>query len=287
MKISLAILPCLAATLLQAQTDESSTLSVQSGVRPFGLDIVAPVQRAASDSASASFQANTLPELNALIDQSLGESQNVQNLSSITLDPSKLVLQNDASVRVYFVGEGAGYHNTLGFNTEGPGIDSGNPQLIFPDASSVDSYYNSGISNESGDGRRPWAPLLPGDFVELGTLEAGTKLDFFLLANGAYGGSTLWSTDESVNADGLVHTVSLAQSGSPYLLIGFEDLYWGGDNDYNDLLFAVDIGVANVSYLANPEPSTWLIMGAFFGVVWALARRQRADSAGTTSQVAA
>ena len=284
MKIVLALLPCLAATLLQAQTDQSSTLGVQSGVRPFGLDIVAPVQRAGSDSASADFQANVLPSLNSLINQSLGESQNVQNVSAIALDPSKLTLQNDANVRVYFVGEGAGFHNTLGFNTGGGSIDSGNPQLIFPDATSVNSYYLGDDTNYSGNGRRPWAPLLPGDFVELGTLAGGTQLDFFLIANGASGGTDIWSTDESVNADGLIHTVSLAQEGSPYLLIGFEDLYWGGDSDYNDLLFAVDIGMANVSYLANPEPSTLLILGAFFAVVAGAARWQRTRHRAVTGQ---
>ncbi len=254
---------CLVGGELLAQTE----LKVQSDARPYDLDIVAPVMQAGSDEASAEFQAEVLPDMLDFIDANLSETQTVSNLSSITLDPSKLYLANDANVRVYFLGEGAGYHNTLGFNTDGASIYDGDPFLIFPDASSIDSYYPYG---DSTTWRNRSAPLLPGDFVDLGTFSAGTQLDFFLIADGANGGSNIWSTDASVNADGLVHTVSLAQPGSPYLLIGFEDLWGGGDKDYNDLLFAVDIGAANVSYLANPEPSTWLIMALLAaGVVYA------------------
>ncbi len=248
-----------------------SELEVQSQARPMNLDIAAPVMQAGSDGLSAEFQAEVLPDMQAFINESLGESQSVSNLSSISLDPSKLYLANDASVRVYFVGEGAGYHNTLGYNTDGASISSGDPLLIFPDASSINSYYPYG--NET-TWRFESAPLMPGDFVDLGVLDAGTQLDFFLIANGANHGKDIWSTDTSVNADGLVHTVSLVEEGSPYLLIGFEDLYGGGDRDYNDLLFAVDIGMANVSYLANPEPSTWLIMGIFAAGVFYIARRE-------------
>ncbi|WP_309383886.1 DUF4114 domain-containing protein [Cerasicoccus frondis] len=260
------------ATQANAQTE----LDVQSSARPAGLDITAPVMQAGSDAQSAQFQSEVLPDMLTFIDANLGESQAVSNLSTVSLDPSKLYLHADASVRVYFLGEGAGYHNTLGYNTDGGSIDSGDPLLIFPDASSVNSYYTYGDVNTW---RAESAPLMPGDFVDLGVLEAGTQLDFFLIANGAYGGSDIWSTDTSVNADGLVHTVSLAQDGSPYLLIGFEDLYGGGDKDYNDLLFAVDIGAMNVAYLANPEPSTLLIVALFtIGVLYA-ARRQKSELA--------
>lgn len=269
MKIRAAIITvALSATLpLIAQTE----LSVQSPARPFSLDIAAPVQQAGSDTASADFQANVLPDMLSFINANLGERQSVSDLASVSLDPSKLSLKTDADVRVYFLGEGAGYHNTLGYNTDGSAIDSGDPLLIFPDASSVNSYY---LDGDSGGRRTTSAPLLPGDFVDLGTLDAGTQLDFFLIANGANGGTNIWSTDASANADGLVHTVSLAQDGSPYLIISFEDLYGGGDRDYNDLVFAVDIGLANATYLATPEPATWMILGLFIGGILVAARRR-------------
>lgn len=263
------IASCVCTSGLLAQTE----LSVQSTASPYDLEIVAPVMQAGSDEQAADFQANDLPVLREYIDTNLSESQSVSDLSSIALDPSKLFLANDADVRVYFVGEGAGYHNTLGYNTDGGSVDSGDPFLIFPDASSINSYYPYGNNTTW---RSASAPLMPGDFVDLGTLSSGTQLDFFMIANGANGGSTVWSTDSSVNADGIVHAVSFVIPGSPYLLIGFEDLWGGGDNDYNDLLFAVDIGAANVAYLANPEPATWLIMSVLtIGVFYVARQRQR------------
>jgi hypothetical protein len=38
---------------------------------------------------------------------------------------------------------------------------------------------------------------------------------------------------------------------SPYVLVGFEDIVGGGDLDYNDALFVVDIGIENASNLIN------------------------------------
>jgi len=252
-------------------TASAETSPVQSSARPFGLDIVGPVQLAGSDADSAVFQSETLPTMNELINTSLSENTSIEDTSSISLDPSNLYLATESDVRVYFVGEGAGYHNTLGFNVDGGGISSGDPLLIFPDATSSDSYLgdvsNTGVRSAS-------APLLPGDFVDLGNFEAGTQLDFFLIANGANGGTNVFSTDTSVNPDGINHVYALADS--PYLLIGFEDLYGGGDLDFNDLLFVVDIGTANVNALTNaPEPSTLMSLGSFILFAMYLERRKK------------
>lgn len=242
--------------------------SVQSAARPFNLDIVGQVQVGGSDAKSADFIANSLPGLAAVANQNLSEQQTAQSLSAMALDPNALVLANDATVRAYFISEGAGYHNTLGFKTEGSSSLGTNPQLIFPDAS---SYQGLG---GNGNNRTSWEPLVAGDYVELGEFSAGDSLDFFVIANGVNGGTNVWSTDDSTNVDGIVHTVSLAPNGSAYLVIGFEDLYGGGDNDYNDLIFAVEIGEANVKSLAGPEP------GLAFGSLCAFSlllgmRRQR------------
>ncbi|MCP5522491.1 MAG: DUF4114 domain-containing protein [Verrucomicrobiales bacterium] len=238
---------------------------------PFGLDLVAPVNLAGSDDASASFQQNVLPAVTDFLNTQLSESQSV-DASAMLLDPTRLELQTASDVRVYFIGEGAGYHNTLGFTTDGSGsVTSDTAALIFPDASSSVSTYDPA----STPLRTTSAPLLPGDFVDLGTLDAGTLLDFFLIANGASGGSNVYSTETSLNPDGINHVVafSYAIPDSPYLIIGFEDLYGGGDKDYNDLLFAVDIGAANIKALtANSEPAFLFILGGFGAFVWSRRR---------------
>jgi len=245
---------------------------IQSSARPFGLDIVGPVHLAGSDADSALFQSGTLPTVNDWININLSEKTTIEDTSSISLDPSNLNLATESDARVYFVGEGAGYHNTLGFNIDGGGITTGDPKLIFPDASSTATYYNSGDSSGT---RTASYPLLPGDFVDIGTFESGTQLDFFLIANGANSGTNLYSTDSSVNPDGIDHVVAYALSDSPYLLIGFEDLYGGGDRDFNDLLFVVDIGSGNVNALTNaPEPSTLMILSSFILFAMYLKRRQ-------------
>ncbi|MDD7986129.1 DUF4114 domain-containing protein [Lentisphaera marina] len=234
---------------------EGSLSPYQSTDRPFGLDIVGEVYTAASDDDSIDFQNNYLPEIQQIVQNNLasGVALSTETVSSLALDSTKLDLAYDSDLRVYFVGEGAGYHNTLGFNTEGPGISDGNPQLIFPDAS-----RRSGSTSEN-------YPVNTGDFVELGTFSAGTSLDFFLIANGANGGSNVFSTDTDANGDGLQHVVSFAVQDSAYLFLGFEDIYGGGDRDYDDLLFAVDIGLANVQELIEtsalvPEPEEFLLM---------------------------
>lgn len=250
---------------------------IQSKVRPFGLDIVGPVMRAGSDATAADFQKNALPGITAFVNATLPESQALSDSASL-LDPSKLSLKTAADVRVYFVGEGASYANTLGFNTTGTGVASGDPQLIFPNASS-----NTSLTGDQSGPRNSSNPLLPGDFVNLGQMNAGTQLDFFLIADGANGGTKVFSADMSANPDGLNHTVAFAYAvpDSPYLIMGFEDLYGGGDQDFNDLVFAVDLGAANIAQLTGtPEPALFLTLGTFGAGLWLIKRRR--DGAGPT-----
>jgi len=264
----LLVVSCVLATSVFGQT----TSPVQSAARPFKLDIIAPVQLAASDAASRTFQTDVLPGMLNLANLSLSERKNITSSNSISLDPSKMVLSADATVRVYFLSEGAGYRNSLGISTTGNGPLGKDAELIFPNASSASGYGGSNSQVRTSN-----EPLAAGDFVSLGTYKAGTSLDFFLIADGAGGGSNFFSTDTSLNRDGIVHAVSLAQDGSAYLLIGFEDLLGGGDKDYNDLLFAVEIGKVNVDKLAGlsaPEPT--LAMGSVLvaGLLMGFTRRR-------------
>ena len=260
--------------------DAPKVSPVQSVARPFNLDIAGPVYLAGSDSRSAAFQANELPAMMNTVNQNLSEFKPLTDISSKALDPSKLVLSTDAQVRVYFVAEGAGYHNTLGINMSGTGIATGNPKLIFPDASSQQSSYKFG-EDQGGSSRTSSAPLMSGDFVDFGTMKAGQKLDFFLVADGANGANKLhvWTASPKVNSDGIQHMASFGVKDSSYLLLSFEDMAGGGDRDYNDIIFAVQIGAKNVAALANPEPRsvlTFLLLGATVYVV-----RRRMGSPGT------
>ena len=277
----------------ETHADTFTYSPVQSPARPLGLKIVDKVGLGGSDELSKSFMASTLPTMQKLIDENLGERAAITNPSQtsglIALDPNALKLAVSAEVRAYFVGEGAGYHNSLGFNTDGGGVTTGNPLLVFPDASSPNSYLSSG-----GTKRTKSEPLMAGDFVNLGKFAAGTSLDFFLISDGANGGKTVFSTDRSINPDKIDHVVAFAQVKNPYVLIGFEDLFGGGDKDFNDLLFAVYLGQDNVNKLITtarlhsvpaPEPGLmWAIVFGCGGWLYRARRKRRDADAGTMNR---
>jgi len=258
----------------ESSKSQSTPSPVQSPVRPLGLNVVDKVQVGGSDDSSKTFQTAALPDLSKLINERLSETRKVDD-SAMLLDPSKLQLKTTSDVRVYFVGEGAGYANTLGFTTDGSGKSgSQTAELIFPNASSSVSSYDPAASVK----RTEKEPLLPGDFVNLGQHKGGTALDFFLIANGANGGRDTFSTQKSANPDGINHVVSFAYAvkNSSYLIIGFEDLFGGGDRDFNDVVFAVDIGKVNIGALTGtPEPATVATLGAFLGLGWVMVRRNK------------
>lgn len=279
--IKLRITGTLIAACAFLDTASAGTVSpVQSNARPFGLEIAGLVQLAGSDAAAADFMNNSLPGLRESVAQNLSEKSSLPNVSNLALDPSALVLQNASEVRAYFVGEGAGYRNTLGFMTtpydSNQGFAGTDAKLIFPDASSSQSYLNP----NAPAARTQSAPLLEGDFVDLGSFEAGTSLNPFLISNGANGGKDIFTSVAAQNIDGLQHFVSLAVADSPYLLIGVEDLKGGGDLDYNDVVFVLDIGAENVSYLVSqtvPLPPVLTVLVAP-AVALAFRRKRMRDS---------
>ena len=250
---------------------------VQSPARPFGLDIIAPVQQAASDKNAAKFYDNYLPKIEQFINAGLNINTPFENFSAVELDPSKIQVVNNVSVEAFFITADTDYHNTLGFNTSGGGVSGGDPWLIFPDASTNVPYDQ--VTSTSGT-RTVETPLLPGDFVELGSYR-NTSLDFFLIADGANGGTDVYSTQSSINPDVIVHAFAYAIEDSPYLIMGFDgiDTSNGG---HKDIIFALDLDKKNVSDLIvtssithAPEPSTMLILTSFLGFTAYFKHRKR------------
>lgn len=174
------------------------------------------------------------------------DEDNVTNLS----------LTEEANVAVTFIHEGASYTNALAFlaypEGEAPenapgmqdnldGDDVNDMSIIFPNASFA---YSGGM-------------LETGDIVDLGNFPAGTVLYWALIANS-------WSNSREENDEKEVyfsnpewnpesdpskkqHTVLLKDlSGDDdevTFVVGFEDLNrsYGGDNDFNDLVFLVTV----------------------------------------------
>lgn len=255
---------------------------IQSDARPFGLDVVDLVGERGTDTASAEFLNDALPTMQSLVGADLSGITVGSQVNGFTaIDPASLKLVAAADVRVYFVGEATGYHNSLGFNTGGGGVDTGDPLLIFPDATVNPTY---GINDNAK--RTKTFPLFPGDFVQLGSMDAGTELDFFLVSRGDTNQEQLFSTDPSVNPDGTSRAVAFAQANSPYVLVSFEDLAGSGQRNYSDVVFAVYVGEQNVAAMLGsptfspglpaPEPGfIWVLVTACGGWLYR-ARRKRA-----------
>ena len=148
---------------------------------------------------------------------------NLDDLNARKLDANRLTLtENIDDVKIYFIHEGAGFRNQLKLTTTGTTSIEG---LVFVDGS-------------QGDGAEQ---LRQGDYVSVGSVAAGTTLDFSLLANGYQNDSFhTYYANVALNPDGLQHV--MAYEYQDYLILAWEDLYNGGDKDYNDIVFAVDMG---------------------------------------------
>ena len=151
-----------------------------------------------------------------------------EQISNEILDASPEGLfsfSEDSEVFATFINEGAGYRNTFGFFTLNEEREISSKNTLFKNAS------------KSGSGGN----LSAGDTVSLGTIEAGTEFGFFLGAN-AY--RNRWRTHEyytytPLNPDGIRHSILTYDYQEEKLVIGFEDLYNGGDKDYNDLIVTI------------------------------------------------
>ncbi len=255
----------------------SRTLSpAQSQAQPYGLDIVSPVYTAGSDARALDFQTNVLPDTQSYLDQSFAATAAANPSTLVSLNPESLRLATDYDARVYFVGEPTSSHSSLGFRTLDIATGAiSDTQLIFPDASTLVQHYDGSYG---GLTRTTWEPLIPGDFVELGTLQAGQRLDFVLFADAVNGGTTEWWTQANLNIGGLQHAVIYARPNSPYLMIGFEETSASG-GDFIDLVYAIDIGLENVAaLLAAPEPSHTALLAGLLTLATATATRRRSHA---------
>lgn len=219
---------------------------VQSPARPLGLPVHGPVYLAASDTRSAEFYTEAMPDFLEIIEDHLSESVVFDGREGFKLDPSRLYLRmaSPDPIRIYFLFEGAGYHNTVGFcwTEAGDPVKTGKT-VLFPDSS----------IRHGNNARTEWEPLKPGDFVEIGHGDNGFQLDFFLISNAVNGGDQWLWADKRENPDNLQHMVAFMLPDSPYILLGFEDIIGGGDLDYNDALFVVDIGEINAENLFDDD----------------------------------
>ena len=226
---------------------------------------------------------------NAVVSQS-GDGETPEG---VILNLPGLNVLSDYLGSVTFLGETAGYRNTLGMYEIREDGSFANVSILFANASLLHSGGN----------------LLAGESKIDVSFKAGTKVGFFIVPDGAsspnagrievgqetdsmyefrdaegnkvdathVGNTYLWLTDRDggeyrisgaangvtwhsmgspdagygLNGDGLAHTVfTLNRAGNDLTLdMGFEDLWNGGDKDYDDVMFRVDLGAENLTGL--------------------------------------
>ncbi len=67
-------------------------------------------------------------------------------------------------------------------------------------------------------------------------------------------GTTLFFSNLKQNADGVAHVKIAVDAKTGNISVGFEDLIRGGDRDFNDVKFSINIGAVNTNPPAPPEP---------------------------------
>ena len=241
-------------SVLSASATAQTLSPYQSAFRPLGLPVIGKTFLAGSDAASQSFESSKQKFLNTITSK-LPESVAFTGVNLNQLDPQKLFFQFAYAPRVYYIYEGACYTNALGLTIASVSTPTSQPvsgtnYTVFP-------MVHSSIAPvcASGSGARSASePLLAGDFVQLPTIAAGQQLAFFIMSNLNGNGtpSDVFFNGSSQNSDGFQHLIAFFPDNSQYIIIGFEDLWGGGDKDCNDLLFVVDVGPNNAAVWRNP-----------------------------------
>ena len=180
------------------------------------------------------------------------------------VDPN-LRLKDEAGISVTFIDEGAGYQNSFGY-------------FLFDDDNNIlmeeTIFANASMAGSGG-------LLRPGDTVDLGTFDAGTNIGFWLQGNGYNdpNGYKYYTLDQ-YNPDGERHVAIMADVLNERVVLGIEDMFNLGDQDYNDVVFtfeATPFSALDIAGMPTGAPeagpfATALISATLFG---AYARRRQ------------
>lgn len=178
-------------------------------------------------------------------------------------------------VEAFFINEGAGYWNKFGYSltndeSMAPYASSNNALKEFWDEE-VNTMW-SGIASENGIYANGGSMTL-GEGYSIGNVSAGDTVSFFLKnqPGNVFDSGTVGNTH---NKDGLQHVTTYQYED--FLVLAYEDLYGGGDKDYNDVVIAVRGLVDTTPDVADvPEPATVLALLGL-GVVGSAVKRKQA-----------
>lgn len=112
-----------------------------------------------------------------------------------------------------------------------------------------------------------------GQVFSLGSFQAGAKIAFDMVVNNT--GYTFFTGSPALNPDQKLHAI-FSFINEDTIKISFEDIFGGGDRDYDDLVFKVsNVTLGHSAVQPVPEPQTYLLMlGGLLLVAQASRRRQ-------------
>lgn len=111
----------------------------------------------------------------------------------------------------------------------------------------------------------------PGTQFSLGSFQAGTELAFTMFVKTT--GFAYYTGAANRNPDSFIHAAYDVTS-SQSLNVGFEDIFNGGDRDYDDLVFSLSNVSVGTSVVAVPEPETYAMFVAGLMLIGFMARRK-------------
>lgn len=206
-------------------------------------------------------------------------------------DLNKFRISEDVKAKITFLGESAGFQNTLGLYKIAADGSVYDVKIVFANASlkgsggdlvagksSVDvdlkagdnvgffvvpnGFSQSGVSKLLGDKNGSFKFVGPDG--KAGNVLGGGELKLVHVSNkgvetvvtSQYGTSTFHSyggAEAGLNGDKFKHVNGQVDVTSGSVKIGFEDLWKGGDKDFDDSVFKIDIGQTNAALLAKEK----------------------------------
>ena len=134
-----------------------------------------------------------------------------------------------------------------------------NVTFISSDATYLDDVFLLGSTTKILNNKTSYSNQV----FSLGSFLAVTEIVFGLFVNNT--GNKFFSGLSSSNVDNQLHAI-LTTLNTNTVKVGFEDLFGGGDKDYNDVIFKVsNVNLSAVVTQPVPEPQTYLmiLMGLF------------------------
>lgn len=202
------------------------------------------------------------------------------------IDMTPLSIAENYSGRVIFEGESAGYRNSLGsYKIDADGnltdvtMHFANASLQGSGGSLIGGVSEDALSMNAGDklgffiisngysynGGYPGVDFSSGsmefrnsDGTTATTSSINPELWFVhgdgseqeLIKHKYHSSAGVEDTDYNLNADGILHIKGILNTNKGTVSLGFEDLYNGGDLDFDDTVFTIDIGTSNARDLA-------------------------------------